>query len=273
MMEARTYTRLDRQRVMRTLESRLSATENPVSGPQVQLFRIDSPSNAAPPILAMPHRRPDEEHRHEELSNDTSTTRPTEDLIQSYKKRIQVMQSIINQLRAAVKERQTLEDDAKLVREELNKAKLRIAGLEDELERGASDLKDMVEKHDAAILNEESHHKADQESEERCHELEHANEDLAKRCATQEGPSHASNDIIRLHHVIWGSESIYDEALDRRLLDYATQGCGFALPYDLIDRDVRPHERRMLIVAYSKAPRGPICWLIMEDGHEGKFEL
>ncbi|KAI2465781.1 hypothetical protein F4781DRAFT_407926 [Annulohypoxylon bovei var. microspora] len=273
-MEARGYTRLDRRSVLRTLESRLSASQTPVQGPHVQLFRVSSPPDTAPPTFAMPYRRPGEEHLpHEEPSEDVYTTTPSEQLIQTYNKRIRVMQAIINQLRAAGQGRQSWEDDLKATREELDKAKLRITDLENELEQGVGELKIAAEQRDVAIANRDRYLKEAEEANSKCAELEHANRGLVERHATQEGHGHAFNDVIRLHNVIWGSQPVYDKTLDQKLLGYAAQGSSFTATRDLVDYDVGPDERRTLIIAYSKVSDGAVRWLVVDEIHEGGFNL
>ncbi|KAI0834271.1 hypothetical protein F5Y06DRAFT_279382 [Hypoxylon sp. FL0890] len=273
-MEAKGYTRIDRGNVLTTLESRLSETQSPLHGPQVQLFRIRSPPNAVP-SCKMPHWAPSKEPQHEEPSKDSHTMRPPEDLIQTYTKRIQVMQAIINQLREAGKERQRSDDDAKKTRDELAKAKLRIAALEDELERGVDEQKATVEQHDAVVVvNEDEHQRGvAEEVDENCAELEKVNESLTERHHYQGGQGHISNDVVRLHHVVWGSQSVHDESLDHRLLHCATQRSSFTATCDFVGRDVEPGERRTLVIAYSRAPDGPMRWLVIDEGREGKFDL
>ncbi|KAI1135853.1 hypothetical protein F5Y05DRAFT_163216 [Hypoxylon sp. FL0543] len=271
-MEAKGYTRIDRGKVLSTLESRLAASQSPLRGPQVQLFRISSPPNGAPGFK-MPLRPPSEEPHHEEISKDASTVTPPEDLIQTYKKRIQVMQAIINQLREAGQERKKSDDDAKKTREELARAKLRIAALEDELERGADEQGRMVGQHDAAVFNEVGHRKMTGENDEECVKLEGANESPAKRHADQDGRRHISNDVVILHHVIWGSQSVHDESLDDRLLNCATRGSSFTATCEFVGRGLEPSEKRTLVVAYSRAPDGPMRWLVIDEGQEGKFNL
>lgn len=265
-MEAKGYTRLDRGHVLTALESRLSAGQNSVHGPQVQLFRISSPPNAAP-SFKMPHWTPNEEPHHEEPPKDTHTMRPPEDLIQTYNKRIQVMQAIINQLREAGQQQKKWEDDAKKAREELVKAKLRIAALEDELEQGTT-----VEQHDT-VANEDEDRTKTEESDKKCDELRQDSENLAERHARQNGQDHMSNDIARLYHVVWGSRSVHDESLYQRLLDRATQGSSFTATCDFVGHDIELGERRTLVIAYSRVPDGPMRWLVLDEGQEGKFDL
>ncbi|KAI1087481.1 hypothetical protein F5B19DRAFT_66349 [Rostrohypoxylon terebratum] len=253
MMEARSYTQLDRGSVLKTLESRLSTSQGAVEGPQVQLFRVNSPpSTAPPPNFTMPHWGPAEENTHERRSENACTTTPSEALIQSYNKRIQVMQAVINQLRATGKDRQTVEDELKMTREELDKAKTRINDLEYEIEQ-----RDVVAGNKDRYLHEVGG------ADTRCNGLEYADR----------GPDHARNDAICFHNVIWGTQPVYDEALSRQLLEYAARGSSFTTTRDFIDYDVRPGDRRTLVVAYSKAPDGPVRWLVVDENHEGEFDL
>ncbi|KAI1214406.1 uncharacterized protein F4807DRAFT_127114 [Annulohypoxylon truncatum] len=270
-METRGYTQLDRANVLRTLESRLSASQDAVQGPQVQLFRVNSPTpDTAPPNFTMPHWKPGEESPNEEPSKDVRATTPSEHLIQSYNKRIQVMQAIINQLRTAEKDRHNVEDDLKKVREELDRAKTRIGNLEDELEQSVEELKAAIEQRDVAIENANRYCKEAEAAGKRCSQLEYTNKGL---CTVREDDDNACNDVVRLHNVIWGSRPIFDESLNQRLMEHAARGSSFAATRDFIDYDVRPGERRTLIVAYSKAPDGPVRWLVVDENVEMKFDL
>ncbi|KAI1456451.1 hypothetical protein F4805DRAFT_222594 [Annulohypoxylon moriforme] len=263
-METRGYTQLDRGSVLKTLESRLSASQDTVQGPQVQLFRVNSPPpNTAPPNFTMPHWRPDEDVPPEEPSKNVCATTPSENLIQSYNKRIQVMQAVINQLRTAGKDHQQVEDKLKEVREELDEAKLRIGDLENELERRVGELNIAIEQRDAAVENSDRYCRETEEAGKRCGELERTNR----------GYEHACNDAVRLHNVIWGSQPIYDELFIQRLLEYATQRSSFTTAREFINYDVRPGERRTLVVAYSKVPDGEVRWLVVDESHKGEFDL
>ncbi|KAI0885046.1 uncharacterized protein GGS22DRAFT_162591 [Annulohypoxylon maeteangense] len=269
-METKSYTSLDRGNVLKTLESRLSASHSTVQGPQVQLFRVNSPSPTASPNPTMPHWRPDEQVSPEIPRKDACTTTPSEHLIQSYNKRIQVMQAVINQLRSAGKDRQDVELDLKKTREELDRANARINDLEAELEQGAGELKTAIKQRDAAIEHNNRYHIEAEEADKKCRELEHINRRLM---GIQEGCEYACNDVIRIHNVIWGSQPIYDESLNKRLLEYASQGFSFTTTCDFINYDVRPGERRTLVVAYSKFPDGPMRWLVVDESHGGEFDL
>ncbi|KAI1442180.1 hypothetical protein F5Y02DRAFT_421297 [Annulohypoxylon stygium] len=248
-MEARSYTQLDRGSVLKTLESRLSTSQDSVEGPQVQLFRVNSPPNTAPPPnFTMPHWGPTEENTHEKRSENVCTTTPSEALIQSYNKRIQVMQAVINQLRATGKDRQSVEDELKTTREELDRAKIKINNLENELEQRG-----------VVIGNKERHLDEVGGIDTRCNELGYV--------------GRGSNDAIRLHNVIWGTQPVHDESLSQRLVEYAARGSSFTTTRNFIDYDVRPGERRTLVIAYSKALDGPERWLVVDENHEGKFDL
>ncbi|OTA57939.1 hypothetical protein K449DRAFT_386007 [Hypoxylon sp. EC38] len=200
---------------------------------------------------------------------DTHIMSPPEDLIQTYNKRIQVMQAIINQLREAGRGQKKWEDDAKRTREELVKAKLRIAALEDEQEQSADRQGTTVEQHDT-VVKEDEHQTMTEETDKRCTELRQDSESLAK---LQDKQDHTSNDVACLHHVVWGSRSVHDESLHQRLLDCAAQGSSFTATCDFVGHDIGPGERRTLVVAYSKVPDGPMHWLVLDEGQEGKFDL
>ncbi|KAI1406830.1 hypothetical protein F5Y13DRAFT_176265 [Hypoxylon sp. FL1857] len=271
-MEAKGYTRLDRGNVLPTLESRLSASQSSIHGPQVQLFRINYQPSAVPSVK-MPHLATSEEPRNEEPPKDTGAMRPPEDLIQTYTKRIQVMQAIINQLREAGQERKRQEDDAKKTREELAKAKLRIAALEDELERVVDERNTTVEQGDTADIDEDEHRKTLGENEQKCTELEISPESLSQQHVHLDGRGYTGNDVISIHHAVWGSESVHNESLNQRLLDCATQGSSFIATCDFVGRATGPGERRTLVIAYSKTPDGSMRWLVLDEGQEGKFDL
>ncbi|KAI1374739.1 hypothetical protein F4677DRAFT_424624 [Hypoxylon crocopeplum] len=264
-MDSREYTKLERGSIFKTLEARLSARQSFLHGPQVQMFRVSSPPNFTPSASIMSGLTPPEEPHHEDQEESTSTIKPAENLIQMYNKRIQVMESIIKQLRSADKERQRWENDARMAHQGLEEAKLRIASLENELERGTV-VKDVIKERVTEVEGEGEYGKTGE-----------VDKDLAEQITSLEPSAdtqdHTSGDLIRIHHVVWGAESVQDEALEQRLLDCAAGGLAFTANCDFIGRDTGPGQRGMLIVAYSKPPDGPMVWLIVDEGNEGKFNL
>ncbi|XDG03629.1 hypothetical protein ABKA04_003244 [Annulohypoxylon sp. FPYF3050] len=162
------------------------------------------------------------------------------------------MQAVINQLRATGKDRQSVEDELKTAREELDRAKIKINDLENELEQRGVVIGDKER-----YLNEIGG------ADTRRNELEYADR----------GSNHVHNHAICLHNVIWGTQPIRDESLSQRLVEYAARGSSFTTTRDFIDYDVRPGERRTLVIAYSKAPDGPVRWLVVDESHEGVFDL
>lgn len=204
---------------------------------------------------------------------ETPPASPSEDLIQTYTKRIQIMQAVINQLRAAAQERQRWEEDAKRARIELEVAKIRIADLEDELDRGSEAPGSTVEQPDGVDANEIQHQKSIQEADNKSSGLDGTKECPTDRLADQQGQGHSCGDVIHLHHVAWGSGSIRDESLGRRLLDCAARNSSFTATREFIGCDVRPGERSTLVVAYSVPPEGPMRWLVVDEGHEGRFDI
>ncbi|KAI0384741.1 hypothetical protein F5Y04DRAFT_247704 [Hypomontagnella monticulosa] len=182
------------------------------------------------------------------------------------------MQAVINQLRGAAKERQRWEEDAKKARIELEVAKIRIADLENELDQGPEAPEETVKQdHVIAAYGMRDQKKTD-EAENKNGGLEDANNSPAERPANQEEQGRACDDVICLHHVAWGSGSIHDKALDRRLLDCAAHNSSFTVTREFIGRGVRTGERRTLVIAYSVPPDGSMRWLVVDEGHKGRFD-
>ncbi|KAL7623722.1 hypothetical protein AAE478_005275 [Parahypoxylon ruwenzoriense] len=268
-MGSREYTRLDRGNVLKTLEARLSVGQTSPHGPQVQLFRVSSVSGAPPPpppppISTMSDLNFHKEPRYEGPSEQASVIKPAEDLVQMYSARIQAIEAVISQLRVAERERRNWEYRATTARQALESAEEKISGLEERRERDASELKNIVEQRDA-------HRRAAEEAGDRCRELEDANRGLAEQLESeQKARLRASNEVVRLHHVVWGAEAVRDAGLEDRLLDCAARGVGFRVTREFVGRYGEDGEG-ILIVAYSAPPEEEVRWMVVREGEEGRF--
>lgn len=203
-------------------------------------------------------------------------TKPVDDVVFMLQKRIQIMQSIIDQLRASIKERQHWEEDAKTARQELERARRRIGGLEDERGR-------------RGCAGEPTHDDGEQQRDAEAQEKNENSDTVTKDVESPREPGHGCtslgeplttsppetqeprNDTIRLHHVVWGSSPVLDERLYKKLSQHATAGSPFTATRDFIGRDVEPGGRRTLVLAYSRPPGAPARWLVVDEGQEGRF--
>ncbi|KAI1389219.1 uncharacterized protein F4822DRAFT_273004 [Hypoxylon trugodes] len=263
MTEATRYKRLDRGCVLGALESRLSTSSNFAHGPQIQLFRIRSSSRTIPSTSVMPRQGLDEESDH------IPTVKPTDDTIQTYNKRIQIMEPINNQLRTDIQERQHQEYDAK---NELKQAKLRISDLESQLEIHVNESRIIAKQRDKTVMIEDRQGKME-ESDQSYYESEGVENGFTEQDFYEEGRHYIKNDKVVFHHVVWGSESINDELLERRLLDYITKDSSFIVTRKFVGHEIRNDEQATLVIAYSKPPNTSLRWLVVNEGHEGKFNL
>ncbi|KAI2610426.1 hypothetical protein GGR54DRAFT_617750 [Hypoxylon sp. NC1633] len=188
------------------------------------------------------------------------------------------MQAIINQLRATIKERQLWADDAKTARKELEEARLKIAGLEDRLEHGGSTRRRNATEKDGTAFKESERAEVIEGTSEGNKKFDQVDEGLTGQRTNSEPSAQviqgrSINDLVKIHHVAWGSESIHDESLHLQLMEYAAKGADFTPTGNFVGRDTGPDERKTLVVAYSSPLEAPLRWLILDEGHRGKFSL
>ncbi|KAI0007254.1 hypothetical protein F4779DRAFT_519517 [Xylariaceae sp. FL0662B] len=273
-MKDKEYTRIDRLNLLKALEARLSAQPSLPPGPQVQLFRIGPRRAVAPPPLRMADVKPQTESSPPSPPDDPTTaattiTKPAEHLIQMYTERIHAIQGLLAHLAAAEKDRQRSADAADAARAELEAARRSIADLRGQLRDGDAELAAAAAQRD--------------EAERKRRELLGAYQGLARRLEpfVREG---VANEVVRIHRVLWGPDTVLDEEAYGRLLDAAARGEAFEASGELVgwaSPGTREGEgggegarmRKTLVVAYSRPQSGPLRWLVVEEGCTARFEF
>lgn len=185
------------------------------------------------------------------------------------------MRATIDQLLAAERERRRWDEKARAAQKELEKAR---GDLEKQVWHNTGELRESAEKGGIANPEEGKHCEAAQETDDRCRSPQNADTSAAEQLTVPTPPAgeaqeHPNQDIISLHHIAWGSQSVHDTLLEDRLTDCAARGHGFVATRDFVGHDTGPSERRTLVVAYSKPPDGPMRWLVVDEGGKGSFGL
>ncbi|RYP31667.1 hypothetical protein DL768_011163 [Monosporascus sp. mg162] len=202
-----------------------------------------------------------------------TVVKPIRDLLGLYDARAKALKGVLDHPTKVENLRQHWQDDLSSAQRELERARLQLAEASAASEKAQADVEEAARDYDEAVAGERRARGAADTAERRAHELARekvgAEAELALlRRFMLEG---VADDVVRIHHVSWGSRAISDPAAYRRLLDHAACGTELQLTDDLAGTDTRFDYAKSLNIAYSKLDRGPMKWVVANEWGKARF--